>query len=96
MAQVFEVKLNKLSTLSTLHNNFAHLVNAFEDIAQSEGKFEEAEKMSAQASALRKEASHYSRMYAFNNEHVAEIEAMDFEAITESLKAEIRALAQNL
>ena len=96
MEQSFEVKLNKLSAISALHNNFAHLVDAFENIAQCEGKFDEAEKIGALASALRKEASRYSRMYVFNNEHVAEIEAMDFDAITENLKAEIRVLAQNL
>lgn len=96
MEQEFEAKLEKLSHISTLHNNFAHLVNAFANIANSEHKFKEEEKMSDRASALRKEASRYRHMYVFNPEHVEEIESMDFDAIINNLKEEIRVLAQNL
>lgn len=96
MEQAFEAKLEKLSNISALHNDFAHLVNAFENVAQREGKFEEAEKISALASALRKEASRYGKMYVFHKEHKAEIEALDLDVINKNLKAEILKLAQNL
>lgn len=96
MAQAFDEKLEKLSNVSSLHNDVAHLVNAFANVANRERKFEEEEAMNNRASALRKEASRYSRMYVFNNEHVEEIESMDFDAIINDLKEEVRVLAQNL
>ena len=96
MAQEFEAKLEKLSHVSSLHNDVAHLVNAFANVANRERKFEEEEAINNRASALRKEASRYSHMYVFNNEHIEEIESMDFDAIINSLKEEVRVLAKNL
>lgn len=96
MAQAFDEKLVKLDHVSSLHNDVAHLVNAFANVANRERKFEEEEAMNNRASALRKEASRYGRMYVFNNEHVEEIESMDFDAIINNLKGEILKLAQNL
>lgn len=96
MAQAFDEKLEKLSNVSSLHNDFAHLVNAFANVANRERKFEEEEAMNNRASALRKEASRYGHMYVFNHEHVEEIESMDFDTIINSLKEEVRVLAQNL
>ena len=96
MGHAFDEKLKKLDHLSSLHNDFAHLVNAFAHVANRERKFDEEEKMNARASVLRKEASRYGRMYVFNHEHVEEIETMDYDAVIENLKNEIRALAQNL
>jgi hypothetical protein len=96
MAQAFDEKLVKLDNVSSLHNDFAHLINAFANVANRERKFEEEEAMNNRASALRKEASRYGRMYVFNHEHIEEIESMDFDAIVNNLKDEVRALAQNL
>lgn len=96
MEQAFAGKLGKLPHVSSMCNDFANLIHAFANIAKSELKFEEEEAMNNRASALRKEASRYSHMYVFNPEHVEEIESMDFDAIINNLKDEVRVLAQNL
>lgn len=61
MSQAFDEKLVKLDNVSSLHNDVAHLVNAFANVANRERKFEEEEAMNNRASALRKEASRYGR-----------------------------------
>lgn len=43
-----------------------------------------------------KEANRYSDMCFHYKEHVSEIENLDFDAIAEKLKEDVRALAQNL
>lgn len=96
MAQAFEAKLEKLSLIESLHSDYAHLVSAFENVAQRYRKMEEADKMHALSSTLRKEAKRYGKMYVFHEEHKAEIEALDLDAIDKNLKAEILKLAQNL
>lgn len=96
MEQAFEAKLEKLSLIESLHSDYAHLVFAFANVAQRYRKTEEADKMSALSSTLRKEASRYGKMYVFHEQHKAEIEALDLDAIDKNLKAEILKLAQNL
>ena len=96
MEQEFEAKLEKLSLIESLHGDYAHLVSAFENVAQRYRKMEEADKMHALSSTLRSEAKRYGKMYVFHEKHKAEIEALDLDAIDKNLKAEVRALAQNL
>jgi hypothetical protein len=96
MKQEFEAKLEKLSLIESLHSDYAHLVSAFGNVAQRYRKMEEADKMHALASTLRKEGNRYGKMYVFHEEHKAEIEALDLDAIGENLKAEILKLVQNL
>lgn len=96
MEQAFMEKVEKLSLVASLHNDHAHLLNAFANIASRMGKQEEAEKINAQASALRKESSRYGEMEVFCETRKDEIESLDLDAILENLKKDVRALAQNL
>lgn len=96
MSREFMAKVEKVYTISSLYTDFAHLTNAFENIAKSLGKMDEAEKIEAQASALRKEGKRYLDIYFHYKEHVSEIENLDFDAITENLKEGARVLAQNI
>ena len=45
---------------------------------------------------MSKEANRYSDMYFHYKEHVSEIESLDFDAIVEKLKEDVRTLARNL
>lgn len=96
MSREFMAKVEKVYDIHSLHNDFANLANNFRCIAESLGKFEEAKKSREQSSALREEAKRYHDMYFHYKEHRDEIEAMDFDATIENLKAGALALAQNL
>lgn len=89
-------KVEKLSLVASLNNDYAHLLNAFANIASRMGKQEEAEKINAQASALRKESSRYAELEVFYETRKEEIESLDLDAILENLKEGVRVLAQNL
>ena len=95
MSREFIKKVEKVYIISALYTDFAHLTDAFEGTAKSLGELDEAEKIEAQASALREEGKRYLDIYFHYKEHVSEIENLDFDAITENLKEGVRALAQN-
>lgn len=96
MEHAFNEKLEKLSLVASLHSDYAHLLNAFANIASRMGKQEEAEEIDAQASALRKESSRYGEMEIFYETRKDEIDSLDLDAILENLKEDVRTLAQNL
>ena len=96
MSRELDEKLEKLSLVASLHSDYAHLLNAFANIASRMGKQEEAEEIDAQASALRKESSRYGEMEIFYETRKDEIDSLDLDAILENLKEDVCTLAQNI
>lgn len=97
MAQAFNAKVTELfDTAQTLDKTVVNLANGVKITAELRGMKREATEAEALIDNIKATAQEYRRIYLWNDKYKAEIEAMDFEAVIEEYKAEIKALARRL
>lgn len=97
MEQEFNAKVTELfDTAQTLDKTVVNLANGVKITAELKGMKREAAEAEALIGNIKATAQEYRRIYLWNDKYKAEIEAMDFEAVIEEYKAEIKALARRL
>lgn len=94
MAQATNTKVNELfNTAEALDKKIVSLANGVKITAELKGMKSEAAAAEALINNIKATAQEYRRIYLWSDKYKAEIEAMDFEAVIEEYKAEIKALA---
>ena len=97
MAQATNTKVSELFTAAeTLDKKVVNLANGVKITAELKGMKSEAAEVEALINSIKATAQEYRRIYLWSDKYKAEIEAMDFEAVIEECKAEIKALARRI
>lgn len=97
MAQATTTKVSELFTATeTLDKKVANLANGVKITAELKGTKREAAEAEALINNIKATAQEYRRIYLWSDKYKAEIEAMDFKAVIEEYKAEIKALARRI
>lgn len=94
MAQATNTKVNELfNTAEALDKKIVSLASGVKITAELKGMKSEAAEAETLINSIKATAQEYRRIYLWSDKYKAEIEAMDFEAVIEEYKAEIKALA---
>lgn len=97
MAQAINAKVSELFTAAeTLGKHVVSLACGVKITAERKGMKSEVAEAEALINSIKATAQEYRRIYLWSDKYKAEIEAMDFEAVIEEYKAEIRALARRI
>ena len=94
MAQAINTKVSELfNAAETLDKKIVSLANGVKITAELKGMKREVAEAEALINSIKATAQEYRRIYLWSDKYEAEIEAMDFEAVIEEYKTEIKALA---
>lgn len=97
MAQVINTKVNELFTAAeALDKKIVSLASGVKITAELKDMKSEVAEAEALINSIKATAQEYRRIYLWSDKYKAEIEAMDFEAVIEEYKAEIKALARRI
>lgn len=97
MVQATNAKVNELfNTAEALDKKVVNLANGVKITAELKGMKREVAEAETLIGGIKATAQEYRRIYLWSDKYKAEIEAMDFEAVIEEYKAEIKALARRI